>query len=505
MAASTAIQGQRSSFFDEQTRRRRTARRLGLICLAFSAAIGAVISAVFGPALLVLLATILRLLAAAGIAPRAMEAARHALAAWVREGLQALSRTVDLASAANRVADALAALPPLARASQLLLPAMAGAVLLWTGLARFHRRSAAAGATACLGAREPRPGDFEEMQLVNTVAEIALAAGLPAPHVLLVDSPHLNAAIAGPSHAQTTVLVTRGLLDGLDRAETQAVMAHLVASAGNGDLQLAAALQAWFGTLGALLSVYDLPFRRGAWTALRDLARALLGWMPGAQSDTVNAGLMASVAPGSSEAMLRVMSLAERWPPLGALLILPLAPWMLLTMFQKFVVQLWMLFVFGWSLGLLWRTRRYLADAVAVQLMRDPETLASALRRIDGENALPPGGDALELAFIHTPAGAMKGLRERASVVTSFTPAIADRLARLGAMGAHTSMASSLTRKLAGLRALSWQRQLLVACLMAPLLPLFGMLAVLLAWLLALATVVSVAGGAMIASAVLRP
>ena len=434
-----------------------------------------------------------------------METARRALATWVRDGLQALSRTVDLASAANRVADTLAALPPLARASQLLLPAMAGAVLLWTGLARFHRRSAAASATACLGAREPRPGDFEEMQLVNTVAEIALAAGLLAPRVLLVDSSQLNAAIVGPSHAQATVLVTRGLLDGLDRAETQAVMAHLVASAGNGDLQLAAALQAWFGTLGALLSVYDLPFRRGAWTALRDLVRALLGWLPGAQSDTVSAGLMASVAPGGSEAMLRVMSLSERWRPLGALFVFPMVPWMLLTIFQKFVVQLWMLFVFGWSLGLLWRARRYLADAVAVQLTRDPEALASALRRIDGENALPPGGEALELAFVHTPAGAKKGLRERALVVTSFTPAMADRLARLGAMGADTSVASSLARKFTGLRGLSWQRRLLVACLLMPLLPLSGILAVLLAWLLALSTVVSVAGGAMVASAVLSP
>ena len=38
-----------------------------------------------------------------------------------------------------------------------------------------------------LGAREPRLTDFEEHQLVNVVEEMAIAAGLPAPRVMLLD------------------------------------------------------------------------------------------------------------------------------------------------------------------------------------------------------------------------------------------------------------------------------------------------------------------------------
>ncbi len=481
------------------------ARLLAAVCLGFAAAIGAVISAVFGPALLVLLAVVLRLLGAANVFPATMHTIRGGLAEWVGEGLRALSRGADLIGSITRASDIFTLLPPLARASQLLLPSMLGAVLLWAALARFYRHSAAAAAVAGLNGCDPQPHDFEERQLANTVAEMALAAGLPAPRVLIVKSAHINAAVAGRSHTEFAVLVTRGMLDRLDRAETQAVMAHLVASAGNGDLRLAAALQALFGTLGALLSVYDLPFRRDARIALLDLVRALCGAVPGAKAETIGAGLAGSVAPESSEPMLRVMSLVERWPPLGALLVLPLMPWMLLTIVQKFVVQMWMLFVFGWPLALLWRTRRYLADAVAVQLVRDPEALASALRRIEGEAALPVGGSMFELAFVHTPAGVPRGLRERSFVAIPFTPPIAGRLGRLGVMGAQMPALPSLARKLAQLRELSISKQLLLAGLGALLLPLTGMLAVLVIWILAVGAVISVAAGAMIASVVLRP
>jgi hypothetical protein len=281
-------------------------------------------------------------------------------------------------------------------------------------------------------------------------------------------------------------------------------VAHLVGSIGSGDLRLAAAVQAVFGTLGAMVLVFDLPFRRDAWTTLRDLIRAVFGMLPAARAERLSAGLAAGTAPDSMDQMLKVMSLVERWPPLGALLVAPLLPWMLLTLVQKLLVSLWMLFVFGWPLGLLWRARRYLADAVAVQLLRDPEALAGALRRIDA-GGLPPGGALQELGFFHAPQqGAAKGFRARASMVAASTPTIGKRLTRLAALGAGPAAGTGFLAGLRGIRALPGWKAALLLFLLALLVPLFGALVFMVGLLLVGASFFSVMGGAGLASLILR-
>jgi Zn-dependent protease with chaperone function len=502
MSDSTIVPGQRTSFFDEQARRRRGARRLGLVCLALAAGVGAVLSTILGPLLLLLAAGSLRLLANAGLAPA--RAWLRAIEAWVQGGTSAGKRAMDLIGTVHGVADALAVLPAIGRAALLLLPGMAAGMLLWAALARFHRRHAATAAGAALGAREPHPGDFEERQIGNIVAEMALAAGLPAPRLLLVDADQANAAVFGASHLDGTLVVTRGLLDRLDRRETLGVAAHLVASAGDGDLGLAAAVLALFQTLGTFLTLFDLLFRRSAWIALARLGSACVRRPAGSEAAAIGEGLTASLTPESSEAMLRTMRLVERWPPLGALLMAPLMPWMLLTLLQKFIVQMWMLFLFGWPLAWLWRTRKLLADAVAVQLTRDPDALAGALRRIEAEADLPAGGAALELGFFHASGRHQTGLRQRLMVATPFTPAVGTRLGRLAAQGASGAGARGYLQKLAALRHLPLPYFALVVVLLALLVPLLGTLVVLVGLLLVGATALSAAAGLALASVILR-
>ena len=481
----------RTTFHAEQARRRRRAAGWALLCLALAAGIGAVLSAVTGPLLLLLAAAALKLLAWLGVAPGLLLDALHGLEAWIAPGVRAASRGMDLLEAAEGPADIPAALGALLGGSGLLMPGVALALLLWAGLARFYRRSAIASAAAGLDAREPRAADLEERQFGNILAEMALAAGLPTPRLMLVDAPEPNAAAFGASHRDAALIATRGLLDALDRRETQGVVAHLVAATGSGDLRLAAAVQAVFGTLGALLLVFDLPFRRGAWTTLRDLVVALTGRLPAARAERLNAGLAASLSPESMDAMLRVMSIVDRWPPLGALVAMPLLPWMLLTLLQKTLVGLWMLFVFGWPLALLWRTRRHLADAVAVQLLRDPEALAAALRRIDA-GALPPGGALHELGFFHAPRdGRQKGFRDRLSIATPLTPGIGRRLARLEALGAGPAPPVGLAATLAGLRRSRGWQGALVLLLAALLVPLVAALAVLVGGMMVACTLLS--------------
>lgn len=502
MSDTAVVTAPHTSFFDEQIRRRRGAWRLGLVCLALAAVVGAVLSTIIGPLLLLLVAGSLRLLAGAGLAPA--RSWLEAIAAWVQAGISAGERAMDLIGRVHGVADVLAVVPAIGRAALLLLPGMLVGMLLWAALVRFHRRHAAAVASAALRAREPRADDHEERQLGNIVAEMALAAGLPAPRLMLIDADQANAAVFGASHLDATLIVTRGLLDRLNRQETVGAVAHIVASAGNGDLGLAAAVLAVFQTLGAFLTLFDLPFRRGAWITLGGLASACIRRVTDAEAAAIGEGLTTSLTPQSSEAMLKVMSLVERWPPLGALMLAPLVPWMLLTMLQKFIVQMWMLFLFGWPLAWLWRTRRFLADAVAVQLTRDPDALAEALRRIDAEAELPAGGSALELGFFHASSRRQTGLRERLMVTSGFTPAIGTRLARLVAQGASGRGGMGFLQKLMELRKLTLPQRALVAVFTITLVPLIITLVGLVGLLLLGATALSAASGLALASLVLH-
>ncbi|MDO9707809.1 M48 family metalloprotease [Paracraurococcus lichenis] len=503
MSITAAAAAERTTFHAEQARRRRGAWLWGLLCLALAAGIGAVLSTITGPLLLLLLALALKALAWLGLAPGAMLRALHGLEGWVAGNLREVFRGLDLLDAVHGPAGLLAALGTMATGAALLLPGMAAAVLVWASLARTYRRSAILAATADLGAREPRPQDPEERQLGNILAEVSLAAGLATPRLLLLDAPQPNAAAFGASHREAAVMATRGLLDRLDRRETQGVVAHLVAAIGDGDLRLAASVQAVFGTLGAMVLVFDLPFRRGAWAALRDLLLAIAGLLPPERAERLKAGLAACTAPESLEGMTRALSLGERWPPLGALLVMPLLPWTFITLAQKMLVWLWTLFVFGWPLGLLWRTRRYLADAGAVRLLRDPEALAGALRRIDADG-LPPGGASQELGFFHAPQQAEKaGFRAQASIVTSVTPPIGKRLWRLSALGAGAAPPQGWRATWQGLmRVPGWKRWLLVF-LLALLVPLLALLVLCVGTLMVGASLFSLAGGASLAALIL--
>src|SRR5437588_502785 len=71
-----------------------------------------------------------------------------------------------------------------------------------------------------LGASEPRAGDLEERQLQNIIEEMAIAAGLRPPRVVLLDGDGANAALVGASDADATIVVSRGLLDTFTREET---------------------------------------------------------------------------------------------------------------------------------------------------------------------------------------------------------------------------------------------------------------------------------------------
>src|SRR5262249_11520640 len=104
-----------------------------------------------------------------------------------------------------------------------LLPGMVLTLVLWLCMLALFRRGGVGGAVASLNAREPNQGDLKELQLADAAQEMAIAAGLPAPKLMLLDSPGANAAAIGTSAQDARLVISRRLLDDLTREQLQAL------------------------------------------------------------------------------------------------------------------------------------------------------------------------------------------------------------------------------------------------------------------------------------------
>lgn len=80
---------------------------------------------------------------------------------------------------------------------------------------------------------------LEEKQLYNVVEEMKVAAGLKyMPKVFIIEANYMNAFASGYSEKSAMVAITRGLMQKLDRAEMQAVMAHELSHVRHHDIKL---------------------------------------------------------------------------------------------------------------------------------------------------------------------------------------------------------------------------------------------------------------------------
>lgn len=81
--------------------------------------------------------------------------------------------------------------------------------------------------------------NLQEKQLYNVVEEMKVAAGLQfMPKVFLIEANYMNAFASGYSEKSAMIAITRGLLEKLDRAELQAVMAHELSHIRHHDIKL---------------------------------------------------------------------------------------------------------------------------------------------------------------------------------------------------------------------------------------------------------------------------
>jgi Zn-dependent protease with chaperone function len=285
----------------------------------------------------------------------------------------------------------------------LLLPGVIVMTVIWLWLRALFLRAGVGGALLALGARAPSALDFEEQQLVNVVAEMAIAAGLPAPKVVLLDSAAPNLAAVGTGPDDATVIVSRRMLDEFDRDQTQAALGHVVGSIGNGDLRIAFAIVSVYQTFGLLMTLLDLPFSRTARATIgRALRLALRRTADNGDGEADKVTALFSEAFQSTrldeigqfiepDPTSRLGRLDERTVIFRGIRIAALMPLLFANLFGKIVLLVLMPLVLGPLIALLWRTRRYMADSTAVKLTRNPDGMTGALAALGEKGGLPPG------------------------------------------------------------------------------------------------------------------
>ncbi len=199
-------------------------------------------------------------------------------------------------------------------------------------------------ASIALTATRAKPAAREEFgRLHNLVEEVSIAAGVPKPGVYVVHDPSPNAFATGRNADNAAVAVTTGLMDKMNRAELEGVIAHEVAHIRNGDILVMTVAVA---TVGAIAMISDIFFRMLYWG----------GFTGGGASHRSR-----SSNNDNNGAMLLIVLAAIVFVAVLA----PLAATLL-----KAAVS---------------RSRESLADATAVEITRYPGGLRSALEKLDAD------------------------------------------------------------------------------------------------------------------------
>ena len=221
-------------------------------------------------------------------------------------------------------------------------------------------------------------------QLYNVVEEMAIAAGVPMPKVMVLETDALNAFATGNKPGNGTIAVTRGLLNALSRDELQGVVAHEMSHLANLDTRYMVVVGV---TVGLIALVCDMLLRSLAW-------------------GRGNRGSSSDKKGGGAAILIILLIVVAILAPIAA-------------KFVQMAVS---------------RQREYLADATSVQFTRNPTGLISALGKL-AEKAEPfPGvSRATQHLFIVNP---VQTFTAKSSALLATHPDVADRIARLRNLGA---------------------------------------------------------------------
>jgi heat shock protein HtpX len=221
--------------------------------------------------------------------------------------------------------------------------------------------------------------------LYNVVEGLSIAAGLPAPRCYIIDDTAPNAFATGRNPQHSVIVVTKGLLEKLNRAELEGVIAHEMSHIKNYDVLVQTLTVVMVGVV-ALLS--DWMLRTFWWGGgRRRSSERGRGGGGGAAGIFVIVGLVLAV----------------------------LSP--LISQLIHFAVS---------------RKREFLADASGAMLTRYPPGLASALRKLAADKEpLEAANKATAHLYIVNPLLDIGG---RVNKLFSTHPPIEERIAALEKM-----------------------------------------------------------------------
>jgi heat shock protein HtpX len=138
-----------------------------------------------------------------------------------------------------------------AGAGAVIIAAIAGLLLV------FQLFTSDKIALATLGAKEVSP--VQEPELHGIIERLCVQADLPKPRVCVMDTAMPNAFAMGRSQKKATVCATTGILQMLDSAELEGVMAHELTHVINRDVMVMT-LASFFATLASLIIQFAFFF-----------------------------------------------------------------------------------------------------------------------------------------------------------------------------------------------------------------------------------------------------
>ncbi|MBD3397758.1 M48 family metalloprotease [Candidatus Micrarchaeota archaeon] len=209
--------------------------------------------------------------------------------------------------------------------------------------------------------------------LFHLVEGLALAAQIPKPKVYIVEDRALNAFATGRDPEHSAIVVTRGLLEKLDRQELEGVVAHEMSHIANYDIRFMMLTIVMVGLVGFLS---EIILRTFIWGGVRGGNRR-----------------------GGDSGLIMVLGL----------ILAILAP--IVAMMVRFAIS---------------RQREYLADASAVRLTRYPDGLKNALIKIrDNYKPVKLATDSTAPMYFADPIG------KKVAGMFATHPPIGDRIKRL--------------------------------------------------------------------------
>ena len=242
-------------------------------------------------------------------------------------------------------------------------------------------------------------GPQQAPELFNVVNELAVAAGVPMPKVYIIDDPSPNAFATGRDPQHSSVAITTGLLQKLDREELQGVIGHEMSHVRNYDIRFTLIVGVMVGSIALLAQLF---------------LRYTFWFGGGRNRDNNNGG-------GGLGVIFLVV---------GIILAI-LAP--IFTALVQMAVS---------------RQREYLADASSVELTRNPHGLERALAKLAADNEpLHSANGATQHLYIVNPLKKLGG----GSALFSTHPPIVDRINRLRQLTGDPPMDPTEVKQLTGL------------------------------------------------------